>query len=201
MRRLLPTCVVVLDERGAPTPAPLHPEEAAAVANAVPSRQVEFAGARASARRALAELGRPAVAVPRGPGGAPTWPQGVVGSITHCRDFRAVAVAESSLVRSVGIDAEPHAALPDGVAEVVLVDDDRLHPGADVHVDRVAFSAKESAYKAWYPLRRRRIDFEQVVVDVRAEGTFVAHVDDDLVLDGRWLVHDDLVLTAVVLLR
>jgi 4'-phosphopantetheinyl transferase EntD len=104
-------------------------------------------------------------------------------------------------VLTVGVDAEPHAPLPDGVADVVLVDDDRLPPVPGVHLDRVAFSAKESAYKAWYPLRGRLVDFAQVVVTVGPDGTFAALVDDDLTLGGRWLVQDGLVLTAVVVLR
>jgi 4'-phosphopantetheinyl transferase EntD len=67
---------------------------------------------RAPARSALAQLGvRPApiTSVRRG---EPIWPPGVVGSRTHCTRYRGVAVARDDLIAAIGIDAEPHVALP-----------------------------------------------------------------------------------------
>jgi len=39
----------------------------------------------------------------------------VVGSITHCAGYRACALARAADVVALGIDAEPHEALPEGV--------------------------------------------------------------------------------------
>lgn len=50
----------------------------------------------------------------------------MVGSLTHTAGFRGAAVARSAVLVSLGIDAEPHAALPDGVlAQVALPAEDR----------------------------------------------------------------------------
>ncbi len=42
--------------------------------------------------------------------GAPRWPAGVVGSMTHCAGYRAAVVARADEVTSLGVDAERRAA-------------------------------------------------------------------------------------------
>lgn len=149
--------------------APLHPEETAAVARAVPKRRHEYAAGRACARAALARLG-----VPPGPllrdehRGAPLWPAGVVGSITHCEGYRAAAVARSTDILTLGIDAEPHDRLPEGVLDAIVATDAERAALAelalrapDIHWDRLFFSAKETVYKAWYPYHHRFLSFQE----------------------------------------
>ena len=55
----------------------------------------------------------------------------------------------------------------------LLADLTRRLPGT-VHWDRVLFSAKESVYKAWFPLTRRWLGFEQADIELRLDGTFEA---------------------------
>ena len=46
-----------------------------------------------------------------------------------------------------------------------------------VHWDRLLFSAKESVYKAWFPLARRWLGFEDAVVMIDpSAGTFQARL-------------------------
>ncbi len=99
----------------------LFPEEEELIATAVPKRRNDFATARACARRAMGRLGLEPVAVLHGKRGMPLWPEGIVGSLTHCEGYRAAALARAGDVLSLGIDAEPHAPLPDGVAELVVL--------------------------------------------------------------------------------
>lgn len=137
--------------------APLYPEEATAVAGSVEKRRREFAAVRACARSAMTALGLPPQPVLPGERGAPRWPEGVVGSMTHCEGYRAAALARTSDLAALGIDAEPHRPLPDGVLDLVSssAECSRLrslvaaNPG--VQCDRLLFSAKESVYKAWFP--------------------------------------------------
>lgn len=212
--RIVPADVVVAEAFGDPPAAVVLSEEAELVRSAVPRRRREFATGRHCARLALAELGLPPAPVLRD-GRAPVWPDGVVGSITHCDGYRAAAVARSELVATVGIDAEPHEPLPDGVARLVTLPKERDRIGEiarsepGTHWDRVWYSAKESVYKAWSPLAHGWLDFSDVIVDVDADGGFVALLSKPLPLgDGRsagelpgtWLARDGLVLTAVVLL-
>lgn len=206
---LLPPPVVVRTARDdAAVAGALAPGEEEAVAGAVERRRAEFTTGRLLARAALEHLGVPAAAVPVGQRRAPVWPDGVVGSITHCAGLRAVAVARTRDVRSVGIDAERHAALPEGVLGAVSDEGERAHLArlpSGTHWDTILFSAKESVYKTWFPLTGRWLGFEDAVLTPAPDGTFVADLclTDAAVparLQGRWAVREGLVLTAVALL-
>jgi 4'-phosphopantetheinyl transferase EntD len=194
----------------------LFPAEEAVVARAVDKRRREFSTARGCARAALAGLGLPPVPIVPGLRGAPQWPAGVVGSITHCAGYRAAAVARAADIVTVGLDAEPAEPLPDGVRDIVTVAAERAwldelsraRPG--VCWDRLLFSAKESVYKAWFPLTRRWLDFHGAAITVDpAEpggGTFSArllvpgpavHGRELTGFSGRWISSNGLILTAI----
>jgi 4'-phosphopantetheinyl transferase EntD len=184
IERILPGQVAAVEAFGDDPAAELFPQELAAVARATESRRREFATGRACARAALARLGYPAVAVPRGPRGDPVWPEGLVGSITHCAGYRAAAVALADDVLSLGIDAEPDEALPDpGMLELIALAEERARLGELAAAlpgtgwDRLLFSAKESVYKAWFPLARRWLGFESAHVSIdQDQGAFTARV-------------------------
>jgi 4'-phosphopantetheinyl transferase EntD len=191
----------------------LFPEEASIVANAVDARRRAFTTARTCARRALAGLGIEPTAIPRGERGAPRWPAGVVGSITHCEGYRAAAVARRANLLCIGIDAEPNAGLSDGVLAAIASNEERLalarlaREDARVGWGRLLFSAKESVYKAWYPLTGRWLGFKDAVVTFDLErGRFHARLlvrgpslpDRCLTgFDGAWLAENGLLLTVV----
>jgi len=214
---ILPDEVVAEEAFGDLPEAELFPEEEAAVARAVPKRREEFSTVRACARAALARLGIPPAPIVPGARGAPQWPAGVVGSITHCDDYRACAVARESDVVTIGLDAEPHGTLPHGVLNLVSSAQERdglarLSAAVpEVHWDRILFCAKESVYKAWFPLTHRWLNFEDAHVDIDpASGTFSARllvkgpVVNGAVIDGfngRWLVGNGLIATAIVVTR
>jgi 4'-phosphopantetheinyl transferase EntD len=189
----------------------MFPVEAAAVGEAVAERRLEFATVRHCARQALRRIGVPAVAILPDADGAPRWPAGVVGSMTHCAGYRAAVVAPSDQLRSIGIDAEPHAALPDPAPDLVLRAEERTRLRAlaeadsDLHWDRILFCVKEAVYKAWFPLTRQWLDFDDVSVTVHPDGTFRARVRvrdarmagaDRNGLAGRWAVERGLVAAA-----
>ncbi|WP_237572565.1 4'-phosphopantetheinyl transferase PptT [Mycolicibacterium lacusdiani] len=195
--------------------APL-PEEEPLVARSVAKRRNEFVTVRYCARQALGELGVGPVPILKGDKGEPCWPEGVVGSLTHCEGFRGAVVGWSSDVRSVGIDAEPHDVLPKGVLDAISLPEERAQLGAlrgDLHWDRILFCAKEATYKTWFPLTHRWLGFEDARISFEVDGsgtagTFVSRVLIDPVaehgpplevLRGRWSVRDGLALTAIVL--
>ncbi|MFL5884840.1 MAG: 4'-phosphopantetheinyl transferase, partial [Thermoleophilaceae bacterium] len=105
IERVVPGNVVALETDQELLETELFPEEEALVARAVAKRRNEFVTGRALARRALSTLGVAPVAIGRGARGQPLWPGGIVGSITHCRGYRACAVARFDEIASVGIDA------------------------------------------------------------------------------------------------
>ncbi|MFF0461930.1 4'-phosphopantetheinyl transferase family protein [Streptomyces mexicanus] len=177
---LLPESVVAVETYGEDeaAEAALYPQERAVVARAVPKRRREFAAVRACARRAMEKLGVPARPVLPGERGAPRWPEGLTGSMTHCDGYGAAALVRTADLASLGIDAEPHAPLPDGLLQAIALPEEarrlarlaELHP--TVHWDRLLFSAKESVYKAWFPLTGVWLDFAEADIDLRpAPGT------------------------------
>ena len=192
------------------------PREEPLIARAVAKRRNEFITVRHCARVALAELGIPPAPILKGDKGEPCWPDGVVGSLTHCDGYRGAVVGRAEQVRSVGIDAEPHGPLPNGVLEAVSLPPERRELAAmpdALHGDRILFCAKEATYKAWYPLTRRWLGFvdARIMFDVEPDGTTGEFVSQILIdstalsgppltaLRGRWSVRDGLVLTAIVL--
>jgi 4'-phosphopantetheinyl transferase EntD len=204
IEEILPPEVAAAEAFDDAAPAVLFPAEEAAIARAVPKRRSEFATGRACARAALAKLGLPPSPIVPGPRGAPQWPAGVAGSITHCAGYRASAVAHLTDVAGIGLDAEPNAPLPDGVLERIAVAQERAWlpelaaavPG--VSWDRLLFCAKESVYKAWFGATGRHLAFAGVRVELAEAGRFAAHVDSTAArIDGRWLVRDGLALTTV----
>lgn len=214
--KLLPAPVVTAEAFQDAPLSEMFPEEWALVAKAVPQRQKEFGTVRGCAREALAELGfAPAPLLP-GPGREPRWPAGIVGAMTHCAGYRAVAVARSTEVRTIGLDAEPHLPLNDpGVLKLVTLPAERprlarlaaVQP--EVCWDRLIFSAKESVYKAWYPLTRRWLDFQEAELTFDpTDATFTARLlVPGPVLDGhevtefhgRWLIGSGLVVTSIAM--
>ena len=193
----------------------LFPEEQEIIAHAVPPRRREYAAVRSCARACLARLGYPQVPILPGVGGAPSWPAGVQGSMTHCAGYTAAAVAPLTRIYGIGIDAEPDAPLPDGVLDLIATpaEQHRLavtQPEPDSpNWDRLLFSAKEAVYKAWFPLVGEWLDHQQAEIHIYPqEETFTALLSrDGLIVDGRhirrlhgrWIRKRGILLTAIVL--
>jgi 4'-phosphopantetheinyl transferase EntD len=213
LERLIPAVASSVETRGDAAGEALYDIERRVLGRAVQKRRHEFVTGRACARQALARLGAPVGAIPAGSRGEPLWPDGVVGSITHCAGYRAAAVAWSAEVAALGIDAEPDDPLPEGVLEQVAFgrELDVVAAGGPVDVGRLLFSAKEAVYKAWFPLAGRALGFEDVELSIDvAGGTFVAELlvpgpavggETLTALRGRWAVQDAIIATAVAVPR
>ncbi|MCC2274647.1 4'-phosphopantetheinyl transferase superfamily protein [Streptomyces sp. ET3-23] len=212
---ILPTAVAAAEAFGDPPEAELLPEEQAALGEVGEPRRREFTTVRHCARRALGALGLPPVPLVPGHRGAPQWPDGIVGSMTHCAGYRAAAVGRSPGVRTVGIDAEPHAPLPEGVLGAVSLPEERsslallAHEDPAVHWDRLLFCTKEAVYKAWYPVTHRWLGFHEATVDLRPDGSFHARVlapeqpgppCTPTFFEGRWLARNGLLLACIATL-
>jgi len=151
-------------------------EERKLVERAVNKRIREFETGRWCAHRAMELLGERPVPIVSGLNGEPLWPDGLIGSITHCLGFRGSAVARRTEVLSIGIDAEPNEQLPAGVVEDVALANERqqvrelAQNEPSIAWDRLIFSAKESVYKAWFPLMGRWLGFEDVSLTIAANN-------------------------------
>jgi 4'-phosphopantetheinyl transferase EntD len=210
---ILPATAVSVAMRDDDRRGDLFPAEEEIVGQAVAKRRNEFATGRTCARAALERLGLSPGPILSGERGEPIWPEGTVGSITHCDGYRASAVARASDLLAIGIDAEPNQPLPQGLLGDVARPEERPQleelgsAQPSVHWDRLLFSAKESVYKAWFPLARRWLGFEDATLTLDpAGGGFAARllVEGPIVagsqvtgFEGRWLVRDGLIATAI----
>ncbi|MFF8618067.1 4'-phosphopantetheinyl transferase [Streptomyces sp. NPDC015350] len=232
IEKILPSGVAVAEVFSDLPDAVLMPAEEELVHRYVEKRRLEFTTTRHCARRALGELGIAPVPILKGERGAPVWPQGTVGSMTHCTGYRAAVVARGADVLTIGIDAEHNAPLPDDVHDNIALttEQEREHElrrnNPDIHWDRLLFSAKESVYKAWFPLTRRWLGFEEADIVLRPDGGFTAEIlasrattgsganprapfgavpepsagpaGEPSEFHGRWLAADGLLVTAIV---
>lgn len=185
----------------------LHPQERALVSHAVEVRQAEFGDTRWCAHRALHDLGLPGILadqpILRGEQGMPLWPAGYTGSLTHTDGLRAAIAAHSSDWRSLGLDVEPADPLPDDVLGSIARRGEfaqlkRLGDKGLTCPDRLLFCAKEATYKAWFPMTKRWLGFEDAEIILRDDGTFISYL---LVrptpvpyIEGQWLVHDGYII-------
>jgi 4'-phosphopantetheinyl transferase EntD len=191
-------------------------EEEPLIERSVAKRRNEFVTVRYCARIALGQIGFPPTPILKGEKGEPCWPDGVVGSLTHCAGYRGAVVGLDRAVRSVGVDAEPHDVLPDGVLDAISLPAERAELAelpSGMHWDRILFCAKEATYKAWFPLTKRWLGFEDAhitftVDDSGSAGGFESTILIDgetlsgpplSTLAGRWSVDRELVLTAITL--
>jgi 4'-phosphopantetheinyl transferase EntD len=186
----------------------MFPAEALTVGGAGDERRREFGTVRYCARQALSKLGVTAAPILPDADGVPQWPSGVVGSMTHCKGYRAAVVARASELRSLGIDAEPNAPLPSMLPDLVLRDEEQaqLRQLAEsfprTHWDRIAFCAKEAVFKAWFPIARTWLDFDDVSVSLHPDNAFSAFVyaypaaGIGPAFVGRWMVSSGIIIAA-----
>jgi enterobactin synthetase component D / holo-[acyl-carrier protein] synthase len=111
LEMILPAEVESAECFGEASGGALFPEEEKSIAHAVAARRREYAAVRCCAQACLGRLGYARVPILPGIGGAPTWPAGVLGSMTHCAGYAAAAVGPLSRISAIGIDADADAPL------------------------------------------------------------------------------------------
>jgi 4'-phosphopantetheinyl transferase EntD len=137
-----------------------------------PKRLATFVAGRFCAAEALQQAGHDRAAdVAMERDGAPIWPRGYLGSITHTDRVAGAVVAPSRSALGIGIDCErlisPERAAvltPRVCPEWATVwgHDDQPFPGAELVT--LVFSGKESIYKCLYPLTRAFLEFGDIRV-------------------------------------
>lgn len=176
--------------------------EIKAVSNAVAKRQHEFIGGRVMARRAMTKLGLAPQAVLAGPDRAPIWPAALVGSITHTGTWCAAVVARADEIRSVGIDVAEARSVGPNLWPILCTTVEfewlSMLPEEDRELGATAlFSAKESVFKAQYPLTRRMLDHQ--AVEVRLNGDW-SHWEGELLGLGDDLAHEPAIVAGRLLI-
>jgi enterobactin synthetase component D len=148
--------------------------------SAAAKRQSEYLAGRLCAAAAITGLGLPAAYPERGEDGAPQWPAGVIGSISHSQGHALAVAGQDAQWRALGLDAEALIAPARArrLAGEILVAAEQAQfealwatsPEAAARYLTLAFSAKESLFKALYPLVGRRFHFPAACVALAAPG-------------------------------
>ncbi|MEV4419908.1 hypothetical protein AB0L40_08030 [Patulibacter sp. NPDC049589] len=174
----------------------------------------ERAAGRRCAARALAATGLPAPGpLPRRDDGAPAWPAGAVGSISHTPGLVAAAAASATALGAIGLDVET-GILPVAAAGLVCDVDERDRwascvGGGGALGATLAFSARESVFKALSAAGIALGAPRATTIRPTVRGFRVHRAGDSRpcdaaglldALDGRWTVRDGVVATAVLLL-
>jgi len=182
LRHLLPACI--LYEEMNPCIADgslLHAEEAAQIQSSVEKRRREYAAGRLLARALLDETGIRDFPLLNGNDRTPRWPDGIVGSITHCNTLCAVAIGKDTEVAAIGIDVEPAAPLPREAEMLAILPEEyrsikNLPEPIQALATRLIFSAKEATYKAIYPRTQIFLEFPEIRIELQEAGRFIATV-------------------------
>ena len=219
--RVLPAAArqfsVILDPTETTDSEFAHIEVPPDLARAVSSRQREYRAGRYCALRAvdLVDPGRTPVSMPKAHHGAPEWPIGLTGSITHAHGFVSAAVARTDDASAIGIDSEP--LIPEArltyVSSAVATASELQRARRAGLPPRLAvtliFSAKETVFKCLHARVGRVFGFDDVeCVDVHPDrGTFLiravrrlsADVPEDVQFEGGFEIDDARVHTGMLL--
>lgn len=177
----------------------------AELSNAGRKRKAEHLAGRIAAAHALPDHAVPGI----GPSGEPLWPEGISGSITHS-GTQAMAVVVRHPDALVGIDCE--AILPDREAREIqdaIIDAQEAicltHSGYPFALAlTLAFSAKESLFKALYPRVKIYMGFDCARITRLNEKTLTlaltrpqAEFKENTLFTVHWLLDGNQVITLL----
>lgn len=153
-------------------------------------RLEDFSTGRYCAMKALDQLGMKDIVIPIGPNREPIWPEGVVGSISHCDTLAGAIVAKKSDHISLGIDIEEFGRVTPDLWDLVFTENEKNYLSGlsdeDKRVQSTAiFSIKEAFYKFQHPLTKTFLDFLDVEValpDLMRVNVFADSIDANSVI-------------------
>lgn len=135
-------------------------------------RLSDFSTGRYCAIKALEKLGIKDVHIPIGEDRAPVWPEGIVGSISHCDSLVGAIVAKNSDHISLGLDIEEIGRVTPDLWDLIFTqkEKDFLINLSDRELQEKStaiFSIKEAYYKFQYPITKTYLDFLDVEVELQ----------------------------------
>ena len=180
------------------------------------SRRQEYLAGRVCAHKCAETLGMELLNLPSLPSRAPSWPENLVGSITHTKRLAIAALGFRSQFKSVGIDAE-ELIDPAKIAElssVIASDTEMKVIWASPQNEwsqrfTILFSAKESLFKALNPLCHSFIDFKDAemkeiclksnsfILSLKRGGDELSSLKGDY--EGKIIYHKASIVTVIIL--
>ena len=183
--------------------------------NAVKKRRAEYLAGRYCVQQVLSTLGMKNIYVASDVDRMPVWPLGIAGSLSHSKRYAIALVASAVATRFyLGVDTETSVSRKEstGTEMVLNMDELRLLKQCGLPFElafTVAFSMKESLYKALYPEIRRFFGFECASITILsiATGTVTLTLMESLsdvwqigkTICGRFTINYPEVTTVIVM--
>lgn len=140
------------------------------IQKAINKRKAEFLAGRYVAQKALLSLGVFEHNIHIGTHRSPSWPDHYIGSITHSNEIAICAVVRNKHYIALGIDIEECLEMS-FINEIIhtIIDNEEQQllknsPLKFIEAVTIAFSGKESLFKALYPLVGEYFDFKAVKI-------------------------------------
>ncbi len=163
----------------------LFPEELTLLEGASNKRQREFCAGRYCAHNLLEILGYANQPILKDKCGAPIWPEGITGSISHSGNVAVAIASAHGVIRSVGIDIQKRLKpFPFNIIHKLYRAEEM---GAFLKIPSISldlysysvFSAKESVFKCCYMVFDYFLSFSDIVIELDLEkGVFMATTPD-----------------------
>lgn len=192
--------------------ASLLAEEKHVVETVVQKRREEFSTGRLCAHTAMLSINPHEKPHPLLPGKKrePLWPDGLIGSISHSANSCLAVVSVDRSIKSLGVDIEKREGIKPGVRDLICQTEELAMLGEyeqNPEAWKLIFSAKESVYKALFPILQRWIGFSDATLQFDFEKqSFTASMNETLELPaaigssrltGRFSVSANYILTTV----
>jgi 4'-phosphopantetheinyl transferase EntD len=158
------------------TPEVLWPEEKLLTVNFSSRRMGYFSTGRFCAREAIRQILGEECPVGIESSGAPRWPPGIAGSISHTEGLTGAIVAAAEDYPSIGLDIEKRMAVDRSLWEMLFDETEQQRLNASSVPDELAtlyFSMKEAYYKMQFPLTRTFLDFRDVRLEDGPNGLWI----------------------------
>jgi len=211
IQSLFPDCVATACCRIADAGGSVEPEEYSSIKHAVEARHQEFSAGRMCARQALKHLGCFAGPLRKLPNRSISWPEGIIGTVSHNEIWCGAAVARRCDVAGIGLDIETVTRIGEKLWRRILTTEERTwlnrQPAAESQQwAALIFSAKEAVYKCIAALVPQRIEFmDAVIVPDLQEGVFevllkkpiAGYMPQELQLQGRFFFFAGAVFTGL----
>jgi 4'-phosphopantetheinyl transferase EntD len=175
-----------------------------------PKRLTDFSTGRYCAIKALEQLGIKDAIIPIGDEREPIWPEGIVGSISHCDSLVGAIVSKKSEHISLGLDIEEIGRVTPDLWDLVFTENEKVYlnvlTGRKLEEQSTAiFSIKEAFYKFQHPLTKTFLDFLDVEVSLPSMDKVVV-ISDEISLDSmirknkiKYFFDNDCVISIIII--
>ena len=162
-------------------------------------RLIDFSNGRYCAKKALLELGIEDVSILIGKDREPIWPEGIVGSISHCDALVGAIVAKKSDHISLGLDIEEIGRVTPDLYDLVFTENEKRYLSSFTgrklqEQSTLIFSIKEAFYKFQHPITKTFLDFLDVEV-VTPDLSKIKVLSNNISLDS--IIHKNFVVFKI----